>query len=308
MSYSLLTFESKSGPRAGIAADGRVIDLATAAGNQAYSTILGVLNDWAVAEPTCSYLASKLREAKFADESIPLQEARLLAPVLPGSIFCAGANYQDHIEEMARVMKQPVGKNAKEQGDAPWHFVKTGRNAVVGPNEDVEIPAYSNRIDHEIELVAIIGRAARNVPIERALEHVAGYTIGNDLSAREVGRAIVPPGSPFHYDWITMKCFDGSCPIGPWIVPASQLPNPQNLALKLWVNGTLYQDSNTNQMIFSVAEQIAWLSSRLTLHPGDAILTGTPAGVGMPHARFLRPGDEVKLWIEGIGEMRNQMI
>jgi 2-keto-4-pentenoate hydratase/2-oxohepta-3-ene-1,7-dioic acid hydratase in catechol pathway len=191
----------------------------------------------------------------------------------------------------------------KEQGEKPWHFIKTAAS-VVGPGAVVRLPAYSKAVDWEVELAAVIGRTAKDVPAEKALEHVAGYTIANDLSARDaMKRDKLPPGAPFHYDWVSQKCFDGACPLGPWIVPASQIGDPQRLGLKLWVGDELMQDSNTARMIFSTAEQIAMLSSRVTLRPGDLILTGTPAGVGMPRGRFLRPGETVRLWIEKIGEL-----
>ena len=144
--------------------------------------------------------------------------------------------------------------------------------------------------------------------MERALDCVAGYTIADDLSARDAMRRDKNPNtSPFHFDWVSQKCFDGACPLGPWIVPASEIRDPQALGLKLWVNGELMQDSHTSKMIFDTAEQIAMLSSRVTLQPGDLVLTGTPAGVGMGRARFLAPGDTVKLWIEDIGEMTHAM-
>jgi 2-keto-4-pentenoate hydratase/2-oxohepta-3-ene-1,7-dioic acid hydratase in catechol pathway len=159
-----------------------------------------------------------------------------------------------------------------------------------------------------VELAAVIGKPAKNVPIARALSYVAGYTIANDLSARDRGRRPhIPDTSPFKADWVAHKSFDGSCPLGPWIVPASDIKDPQKLGLKLWVNGVLKQDSNTSQMIFNLAEQIAHLSSRLTLHPGDLVLTGTPAGVGAGRGEFLKAGDTVKLWIEKIGEISNKM-
>jgi 2-keto-4-pentenoate hydratase/2-oxohepta-3-ene-1,7-dioic acid hydratase in catechol pathway len=120
-------------------------------------------------------------------------------------------------------------------------------------------------------------------------------------------REKVPPATPFHYDWVSQKCFDGACPLGPWIVPAAAIGDPQRLGLRLWVGDELMQDSNTARMIFSTAEQIAMLSSRVTLRPGDLILTGTPAGVGMPRGRFLRPGEVVRLWIENIGELEHRV-
>jgi 2-keto-4-pentenoate hydratase/2-oxohepta-3-ene-1,7-dioic acid hydratase in catechol pathway len=163
-------------------------------------------------------------------------------------------------------------------------------------------------MDWEVELAAVIGKAAKNVPMNKALSYVAGYTIANDLSARDRGhRPHIPADSPFKADWVAHKSFDGSCPLGPWIVPAGDIKDPQNLGIKLWVNDVLKQDSNTSQMIFNLAEQIAHLSSRLTLHPGDLILTGTPAGVGAGRGEFLQAGDVVRLWIEDIGTISNKM-
>ena len=181
----------------------------------------------------------------------------------------------------------------------------------------MKLPSYSNAVDWEIELAAVIGRKAKDVPVERALACVAGYTIANDLSARDaMKRAKNPPASPFHYDWVSQKCFDGACPLGPWIVPAAEIPDPGNLGLKLWISGELMQDSNTGRMIFDTAEQIAMLSSRVTLQPGDLVLTGTPAGVGMGRGRFLKPGEKLKLWIErdqagfdaGLGEVPQHFV
>ncbi len=142
--------------------------------------------------------------------------------------------------------------------------------------------------------------------MEKALDYVAGYTIANDLSARDLARRTqLPPTSPFHFDWSAHKGFEGSCPLGPWIVPGAAVPDPQRLAIRLWVNGVIKQDSNTSEMIYSVAEQIAHLSSLATLHPGDLVLTGTPAGVGTPRNEFLQPGDHVEVEIEGLGRLEN---
>lgn len=157
-------------------------------------------------------------------------------------------------------------------------------------------------------MAAVIGKPAKDVPEARALDYVSGYLIANDLSARDLGfREPLPPQNPFRTDWLAHKSFDGSCPLGPWIVPASAIGDPQNLGLKLWVNDVLKQDSNTGKMIFTLAEQIAQLSSRITLYPGDVILTGTPAGVGAGRGEFLKPGDVVTLWIEKIGTLTNTM-
>jgi 2-keto-4-pentenoate hydratase/2-oxohepta-3-ene-1,7-dioic acid hydratase in catechol pathway len=234
---------------------------------------------------------------------------KLLAPVLyPGNIYCAGANYTDHMAEMARAQGKEPGPTMKDLGEKPWHFVKTSRSSVVGPGAKVRLPAYSQKVDWEVELAAVIGRTAKDVSADKALGCVAGYTIANDLSARDaMKRDKNPPASPFHYDWVSQKCFDGSCPLGPWIVPAGDIADPHQLGIRLWVNGELMQDSHTSKLIFDTAEQIAMLSSRVTLHPGDLVLTGTPAGVGMGRGRFLKAGDTVKLWIESIGELVHTM-
>ena len=130
--------------------------------------------------------------------------------------------------------------------------------------------------------------------------------VANDLSARDLGkRPQMPPDSAFRHDWIGQKSFDGSCPLGPWIVPAREIPDPQNLGIKLWVNGALKQDSHTSKMIFTLAEQIAHLSSRITLYSGDVILTGTPAGTGAGRGEFLKAGDVVTVSIDGIGKLTN---
>jgi 2-keto-4-pentenoate hydratase/2-oxohepta-3-ene-1,7-dioic acid hydratase in catechol pathway len=297
-SYRLLTFLAGREPKGGILVGEQIYDLP-----RNYPTVLAALQDWAKARRVLSALAKKSAGKK----GLPLKRAKLLAPILyPGNIYCAGANYTDHVAEMERAQGRAPGPNMKELGEKPWHFVKSSRSSIVGPGATVKLPAYSNAVDWEIELAAVIGRKAKDLPVERALECVAGYTIANDLSARDaMKRAKNPPASPFHYDWVSQKCFDGACPLGPWIVPASEIPDPHNLGLKLWIDGELMQDSNTGKMIFDTAEQIAMLSSRVTLQPGDLILTGTPAGVGMGRGRFLKPGEKLKLWIERIGELEH---
>jgi 2-keto-4-pentenoate hydratase/2-oxohepta-3-ene-1,7-dioic acid hydratase in catechol pathway len=309
MPYKLLSFRTGQGPRAGVLIGDIVYDAAKVTKVAAHVSVVGILEDWTRARRLLDQASKRLASGKARGQGVPLARARLLAPVLyPGTIFCAGANYTDHMAEMARAQGQTPGPTMKELGEKPWHFVKTSKSSVVGPGARVQLPVYSQMVDWEVELAAVIGKAARDVPVERALTHVAGYTIANDLSARDVMRRDKNPAtSPFHYDWLSQKCFDGSCPLGPWIVPANELRDAQNLGLKLWVNDTLMQDSNTSRMIFDTAEQIAMLSSRVTLQPGDLVLTGTPAGVGMPRRVFLKAGDTVKLWIEGIGELSHTM-
>ena len=235
----------------------------------------------------------------------PLAEVTLHAPLLyPGTIYCAGANYTDHVAEMARAQNLPPPPDPRSLGLKPWFFLKPARSTVVGPGARVMRPRGCQKLDWEAELVAVIGTPARDVPAEDALRYVAGYTVANDLSARDLFRRTqLPPTSPFHYDWAAHKGFDGSCPLGPWITPARDVPDPQKLDIRLWVNGAIKQDSNTSQMIYSVAEQISHLSSLATLHPGDIVLTGTPAGVGSPRNEFLQPGDHVEVEIDGLGRL-----
>jgi 2-keto-4-pentenoate hydratase/2-oxohepta-3-ene-1,7-dioic acid hydratase in catechol pathway len=310
MPYKLLSFRAGQGSRAGVLIGDTVYDAAKVTGVAAHASVLGVLEDWSRARRLLAQGSKRIASGKTRGKGVPVARTRLLAPVLyPGAVYCAGANYTDHMAEMARAQGQTPGPTMKELGEKPWHFVKTSRSSIVGPGAKVKLPVYSQMVDWEVELAAVIGKVARDVPVERALEYVAGYTIANDLSARDVMRRDKnPAASPFHYDWLSQKCFDGSCPLGPWIVPSDELRDPQNLGLKLWVNDKLMQDSSTSRMIFDTAEQIGMLSSRVTLQPGDLILTGTPAGVGMPRRVFLKPGDSVKLWIEGIGELSHTMV
>jgi len=309
VSYRLLTYQSGREARVGILVEEQVYDPAGIVGNAAYTSVLAILQDWRTARTGLALAAERIIAGKSRAKGVPVRRVKLLAPVLyPGNIYCAGANYTDHMIEMARAHGREPGPTAKERGEKPWHFIKASRSTVVGPGVKVKIPPYSRMMDWEVELAAVIGRTAKDVPVEKALDCIAGYTIANDLSARDAGRRDkTPETSPFYMDWLGHKSFDGSCPLGPWITPAGDIPDPQKLGLKLWVNGELMQDSHTSKMIFSTAEQIAMLSARVTLSPGDLVLTGTPAGVGMPRKRFLAPGDSVKLWIEGIGEMTHTM-
>jgi 2-keto-4-pentenoate hydratase/2-oxohepta-3-ene-1,7-dioic acid hydratase in catechol pathway len=206
---------------------------------------------------------------------------------LPSKIICVGLNYRDHARE--------AGLDAPT---SPLVFSKWP-NALVGPNQAVQIPDGSTRVDFEAELGVVIGRTARAVDASEALDYVAGYLCCNDITARDL-----------QFDdgqWTRGKSLDTFCPIGPELVPASEVPDPQNLRIQLFLNGEKMQDSNTSEMIFSVAEIISFVSQTATLNPGDLILTGTPAGVGVfrdPPVRLV-PGDEVSVEIEGLGTLTN---
>jgi 2-keto-4-pentenoate hydratase/2-oxohepta-3-ene-1,7-dioic acid hydratase in catechol pathway len=300
--YKLATYQSAEGPRAGIVVDETVFDVARLTGRAAYVTVLGVLEDWGSAQKLLAGAA-----AKPTGDGQPLAQTKLRAPVLwPSAVYCAGSNYADHAAEMARLHNRPPEPDPHSVGLRSWHFIKAPRACLTDPGASVKISDYSKQMDWEIELAAVIGKPAKGVSVERALDYVAGYTAANDLSARDRGRRPhISDTSPFKADWVAHKSFDGSCPLGPWITPAGDIPDPQNLGLKLWVNDVLKQDSNTSKMIFTLAEQISHLSIGSTLHPGDVILTGTPAGVGSARGEFLKAGDTVKIWVEGVGTLTN---
>jgi 2-keto-4-pentenoate hydratase/2-oxohepta-3-ene-1,7-dioic acid hydratase in catechol pathway len=304
--YRLATYRTSEGPRAGIVIGDEVFDAAKLTGKAAYATVAGILADWKTAEGVLKKATAGA--AKSRAKRTPLASAKLLAPLPhPPTIFCAGANYADHAAAMARKMGMPEPADPHQQGLKPWHFIKAA-GTIAAPGATIKAADYSKELDWEIELAAVIGRACKDVPKAKALSYVAGYTVSNDLSARDRGRRPgIEPTSFFKMDWSKHKSFDGSCPIGPWITPANDIGDPQKLGMKLWVNGELKQDSNSAKMLFTLAEQIEQLSINMTLHPGDLILSGTPAGTGAESGEFLKKGDVVKVWIEGIGEFSNKI-
>lgn len=301
MSYRLLSYVSPEGPRAGILLGEQIFDAGTISANPRYSTVLGILDDWDAADPFFASLS------ETATGGQPLSATKLLAPILyPGQIWAAGANYQDHIGEMGEDSEYKAVNAKTVSGGRAWHFMKSARGAVIGHGAVHSLPSYSSKVDWEIELAVVIGREGKNIAAANALDYVAGYTIANDLSARDnVVREGIDPASPFRFDWLSHKGFDGACPMGPWIVPARNIPDPHDLDLRLWIDDELMQDSNTKHMIFDIGEQIEEISARVTIFPGDVIMTGTPSGVGMSRGMFLKSGQKLKLWIEGIGELHH---
>ena len=251
-------------------------------------SVLGLFGDWANSLAALNAAASQVQSA----DAMPADQR--LAPLLyPGKILCAGANYFDHLAEMGM-------PGAKKEDQRLFFFMKPPRNAVVGEGKTVHMPINTQAFDWEVELALVIGKTARNVSVEQALSHVAAYTVAIDFSARDHNRA---PETFYKLDWVAGKGHDTCCPMGPRLIPAHQFGDPQQAALKLAVNGTLKQNGNAKDMIFSVAEQIATASRIMTLDPGDVLLTGTPAGVGVPHKTFLSVGDQVDADIEGIGRL-----
>jgi len=218
-------------------------------------------------------------------ETISVAEAHWLPPITPGaSIFALGLNYADHVRELGFKAKEP-----------PLIFLK-GANTLVGHQGATVRPDDANQMHPECELVAIIGKPARHVPAGKALDHVSGYTIACDYAIREYLENYYRPN-------LRVKNRDGATPLGPWIVDAADIPDPQNLRLRTLVNGQEVQDGSTRDMVLDVAGLIAYLSQTMTLSPGDMILTGTPQGV-----HFCAAGDEVICEIEGIGQLTNRLI
>jgi 2-keto-4-pentenoate hydratase/2-oxohepta-3-ene-1,7-dioic acid hydratase in catechol pathway len=314
-SYRLATYAGPDGvARAGIVVDHEIVDvgqgLATVGQDHAAAvlrSVMSILEDWEQLGPKLRLLARDIRAGAVSARS-PLSSVKLLPPVMyPGTIFCAGANYKDHVAEMSRALNLPEEPDPHELGLKPWHFIKPSAPCVRATGATIALPRYSRCVDWEAEIALVIGRHCRDVSLSEALGYVSGMTIVNDLSARDhLKREKVPVESPFRFDWVSQKCFDGSLPMGPWICPLEHIDDPQDMAIKLWVNDELMQDSSSANLIFSFAEQISHLSTRLTLRPGDVIATGTPAGCGAARGRFLQPGDRVRIWVQGIGELHSE--
>ena len=253
--------------------------------------------------------ALPLVQALVRGESLPEPAgARLLVdaiqltaplPVPLRSLFCVGRNYRAHAAELAGSVFQ-----ANATADDGWPIVFTKfADCVVGPHDVVRLPgkAVSDQIDYESELAVVIGRGGRNIARSRAMDHVFGYTIVNDVTARDVQMR--------HSQWDLGKSFDAFCPMGPWITTADDMDG-RNTRVRGWVNGELRQDGHTRDMIFDIPTLIETCSRGITLHPGDVIATGTPAGVGMGFKpqRWLGDGDVVRIEIDGIGVIENTFV
>lgn len=300
--YRLVSYALRNGgkPRAGIVVGDKVYDARGVLG-VAGASVLAILQGWDRAQIKLAAFVPK------PSEGVALAAVILHAPLLyPGTLFCAGANYWDHLNEMAAFIKETTGKEPPvTKLPEPWFFIKTSAASVVGTGANIARPSFTQKLDWEAELAVVIGRKARNLTESTAMDAVAGYMVMNDLSARD---HVKREGSPFIYDWVGQKCFAGAAPMGPWLTPASAVADPMNLDIRLSVNGVQKQRSNTGQMVHSIAEQVAYLSRHIELQPGDVIATGTPAGVGMPRGDFLKPGDAVTVEIVGLGTLVNRIV
>lgn len=236
-------------------------------------------------------LAAARKAVTKAAESLSLTSVKLLAPIpRPGKIICIGLNYSDHAAETG----QPIPTY-------PIVFSKYS-NTVIATGDSIVLPRVTDQVDYEAELGFVIGKTARYIPAAQALDYVAGYLPINDVSARDYQTRIS--------QWTMGKTFDTFAPMGPALVTADEISDPGNLKISLTINGEVLQDSNTNKLIFGIAQLVEALSEVMTLEPGDIVSTGTPPGVGMARnpKRYLRPGDIVNITIEGLGTLSNPVV
>ncbi len=277
-----VTFEVNGQARPGVVAgNNTVVDLSPAG----FDSVLQVIESGPEGRGKIEKFVST------AKSSPSLDSVRLLAPIQkPRKLICVGLNYLDHAKE-----------TGAEIPSVPTIFNKFA-TAVIGPGANIVLPKVSKAPDYEAEFAFVIGRGGRHIKGEDWPNHVFGYTIVNDVSARDYQRATT--------QWLMGKTFDTFAPIGPWIVTTDEIADPHNLDIRMEINGEVLQNSNTRELIFKIPDLISFLSSVFTLEPGDIVSTGTPSGVGMARTppRYLRPGDDVIVKISGIGELRNPVV
>jgi 2-keto-4-pentenoate hydratase/2-oxohepta-3-ene-1,7-dioic acid hydratase in catechol pathway len=298
----LATYRRDGTPRLGVVRGEQMIDVALLDGFANTTEMLGLIDQ---GPDGLTRLRKALDAASDAQLKLRIRggvqsvaQAHLLAPIPRPrrNLFCLGRNYLEHALERVRSDSQKT-----DVPKAPIFFSKA-TGTIAGPFDELRFdPGVSERLDWEVELGVILGRRGKNIPAAHALEHVFGYTVINDISARDLQFR--------HTQWFKGKSLDDSCPMGPWIVTSDEVADPHTLRLLLRVNGVVKQDSNTSLMIFNIPTIIETLSAGLTLEPGDIIATGTPAGVGDARTppEYLQPGDVMETEIEGIGMLRNRI-
>jgi len=279
--------------------------------------VLTLLDNWATTLPLLKAIADK------GEGAVPLDEAALAAPYLPRQVFCTGANYRKHViglimgdpsmrtpgdddisDDERRARAEKV-MDERAQATSPYCFIKLP-SCVVGPNDEVVLPRNVVKPDWELELGVVIGKRARHVSPEDAMDYVAGYVVVNDVTARE--HIFRRDAGALGADWLSGKCFPTFLPFGPMIVPRQFVVDPYDLTIRLSVNGKVYQDESTRDMLVGIERQIAFLSDRVELMPGDVICTGSPYGNGSAFGVFLQPGDIMEGSITGLGAQRNPCV
>jgi 2-keto-4-pentenoate hydratase/2-oxohepta-3-ene-1,7-dioic acid hydratase in catechol pathway len=298
--YALSSYRRGEAVRTALVLDGGLYDLADAASSLsnpvawAQADVDELLSQWVSVGPELDEFAEMAAAGVEQLTKLTIGANSLAPPLRPSRVFCAAANYAKHASEMGTVLAAKAERR-------PYMFIKPG-TSIIGHNDTVVIPNASSQVDWEVELAVVIGRETRHVPAKEALDYVAGYTVINDVTARDLN---IRDDYPFKTDWFQGKCFDTFAPLGPWLVPTSCIDDPYALDMRLSVNGELMQEEKTGAMIFDIGEQIEYLSSILTLKPGDVIATGTPTGVGMSRGVYLKPGDVMDASITLIGSLSN---
>ncbi len=301
----LCRYKRNSAESIGILNDAGIIDIpANWAGPNSPKSILEILqrgND-------CLSMIGDI--AKSADIVTPVEDVKLLAPIpRPGKLLALAGNYGEHIKEAHVKRGFKLGlSDAARQTTVPRPFIKPA-TTIIGPDDQIAWPAYSEQIDYEIELAVVIGKITKCITPVDALGCVAGYTIANDVSARSVTFKTNRQQRPWDefYDWLAGKWADGFCPMGPYLVTADEIADVQNLELELKVNGRTRQKANSSDMIYKVADIVSFLSFIMTLQPGDIILTGTPAGVAVATGQFLEAHDKIECKITALGALTNTL-
>ncbi|WP_033223119.1 fumarylacetoacetate hydrolase family protein [Kitasatospora phosalacinea] len=313
--FALGTFADGDGaPFPGLVVDGRVLDLRGRPALGSPATTRELLERWDEALPVLHDLAGRADGAWR-----PVEDLRTLAPVEPRQLLQSGANYRQHVIDLAIAHRPADDPRTVEQAraeigammdrraaeDQPYVFIGLP-SSVTGPHDEVLLPDWCVKPDWELELAAVIGAPAYRVTPEEALAHVAAYTIANDLTARElVFRRDMPE---IGTDWLRSKNAPGFTPLGPYLVPAAFVENPADLRVTLKLNGETMQDESTKDMIFDVARMVSYASQTTRLLPGDLVLTGSPAGNGMHWGRFLADGDVMDGTITGLGAQRTRCV
>ncbi len=314
------TGSTTEAPRVAVSADGQAFDLAR--GHRVFvadgegrperiatQSVVAFLEAGApaVAEAkACLEFLEQQPEDKLSDIVLDLSKVELLPPIPePKKIFCLAGNYREHIQESTS--KNLAGDITKSDVATPRIFMKPPSTTLIGHRQAVKIPRIGQFVDYEAELAVVMGKRGKYISRDEALDYVGGYTIFDDISERELKVWERPEDRQWDkfFDWLNGKWGDGFAPMGPWLVPASEVPEVQALGIKLWLNGELKQDSSTERMIFAVAQIVEYASSLCTLEPGDIIATGTPSGVGHAQGLKLKPGDEIRIEIEGLGTLVN---
>jgi 2,4-diketo-3-deoxy-L-fuconate hydrolase len=318
MAFGLATVRGNDGvPASVLVVEDRIIPLAAIDETR---PLLSLIEDWEAVLPRLDELAA--HEDALA-RALPLDPGSLMTPYIPRQIFCTGANYKKHVvglimgdssmrtaedealseDERRRRVEKLMDERARS--DLPYCFIKLP-SCVVGPNDEVVLPRNVVKPDWELELGVVIGTRARHVAPEQAMDYVAGYVVVNDITARE--HIFRRDSGALGADWLSGKCFPTFLPFGPMIVPRQFVPDPYDLTIRLSVNGKVYQNESTRDMMIGIERQIAYLSDRVELMPGDLICTGSPYGNGSAFGVYLQPGDLMEGTISGLGTQRNRCV